>query len=59
MQDDDVIYRRELRHRLRVSGETIRKWLRDGKLPAPDVRLSLRATGWRVGTLKAAGVNVF
>lgn len=56
---DRVIWRRELQAAAHVSSETIRRWMRDEKLPAPDVDLSHRTKGWRVSTLRAAGINLF
>lgn len=55
---DRVIWRRELQAAASVSSETIRRWMRDGKLPLPDVNLSHRTKGWRVSTLRAAGINL-
>lgn len=57
--DDPVIWRSELRQMLGgVCSETIRLWMKSGKLPAPDVKLSLKTMGWRLSTLHAAGINV-
>lgn len=56
---DRVIWRRELQVAACVTSETIRRWMRDGKLPAPDVDLSYRTKGWRESTLRAAGINLF
>jgi predicted DNA-binding transcriptional regulator AlpA len=56
--EDRVIWRRELQAAACVTSETIRRWMRDGKLPSPDVNLSHRTKGWRVSTLLAAGINL-
>lgn len=56
--EDTVIWRRELHQRLDVSSETVRRLLKDGKLPKPDVDLSLRTRGWHLSTLRAAGINL-
>ena len=56
--DDRVILRRDLTTLLDVCSETVRVWLRTGKLPPPDVNLSRRVQGWRVSTLRAHGINV-
>jgi len=45
--------------RLGVTSETIRRWLRDKKLPAPDVDLSRKTRAWKVSTLQAAGFNLW
>ncbi len=59
-QDQDrLILRAELTELLgQVSSETIRRWLNSGKLPPPDVDLSRRTKGWRLSTLRAAGLNL-
>lgn len=55
---DRVVWRRELQAAASVSSETVRRWMKDGKLPLPDVNLSHRTKGWRVSTLRAAGINL-
>jgi predicted DNA-binding transcriptional regulator AlpA len=56
---DRVLTRRELMDAINVtSTETIRRKLKDKKLPPPDVKLSQRIVGWRRSTLVAAGINV-
>lgn len=57
MQDfDPIIWRKDLCAKLKVGSETIRVWINAGKLPEPDVRLSLRTKGWKASTLRAAGL---
>lgn len=53
-----IIWRRDLHAELEVSSETVRRMLRDGKLPPPDVDLSRRTRGWRISTLRAHGINI-
>ncbi|WP_418648639.1 helix-turn-helix transcriptional regulator [Thauera butanivorans] len=55
---DPVIWRSDLKETIGVSSETIRRWLKSGKLPQPDVALSSRTMGWRASTLRAAGINL-
>lgn len=55
---DRVIWRADLPKVLDVSSETIRRYIKEEKLPPPDVDLSLRTRGWRVSTLRAAGINI-
>lgn len=55
---DRVLWLSELRDEMRVSGETVRRWRKDGKLPTPDVQLTRRSVGWRLSTLRAAGINL-
>lgn len=58
MTDDPIIWRSDLHVRLQRSSETVRRWIKDNKLPPPDVSLSLRTRGWRLSTLRAAGINL-
>lgn len=58
MTNDPIIWRGELHERLQVTSNTVRRWIKDKKLPAPDVELSLRTRGWRLSTLRAAGINL-
>lgn len=53
-----MIWRPDLQQIVGVSSETVRRWLKTGKLPAPDVALSRRTMGWRISTLRAAGINL-
>ena len=55
---DRVIYRAELPELLGVTSESVRRWLKAGKLPKPDVDLSQRTRGWRLSTLHAAGIRI-
>ncbi|MCA0214787.1 MAG: hypothetical protein LCH79_16610 [Proteobacteria bacterium] len=55
--EDKIIWRTELRQMLdNVSSETIRVWMKKGKLPRPDTQLSARTMGWRRSTLVKAGI---
>lgn len=55
---DRVIFRPELQRRLDVCSETIRRYLKDKKLPPPDVAMSAKKLGWRLSTLRQAGINL-
>lgn len=56
---DPIIWRTDLRKACgNVCGETIRVWIKSGKLPPPEVKLSLRTMGWKRSTLVAAGFPV-
>lgn len=59
MNDDTIIRKRDLRERLQIHPDTLRRWLRDKKLPEPDVRMSLKTTGWKRSTLEAAGLKLW
>ena len=55
---DRVIYRADFQQMMGVSSETVRKWMKKGKLPKPDVAITARTLGWRLSTLQAAGIGV-
>jgi predicted DNA-binding transcriptional regulator AlpA len=57
-EQDRVIWRSDLCKQLDVCSETIRRYMRDEKLPKPDVELSRRTMGWKLSTLRAAGINL-
>jgi hypothetical protein len=56
--DDPIIKRSELPGILKVHTDTIRRAIKDKKIPAPDFSLSRKACGWKRSTLRAAGINV-
>ncbi len=56
--EDRVIYRIDLCKKLGVGSEALRRWLRDGKIPKPDVDLSQKTRGWKISTLRAAGIDL-
>jgi hypothetical protein len=58
VNDDTIIKPSDLRGTLKVCSETMRRWIKDGKLPPYDVRLSQKTCGWRRSTLVAAGINI-
>lgn len=58
LDNDRVIWRIDFQSMMQVSGETVRRWMKAGKLPAPDVALSRKTLGWRVSTLRSAGINI-
>lgn len=55
---DSVILRSDLPAVLGVCSETVRRLMKANKLPPPDVDLSQRTRGWRLSTLRAAGINI-
>ncbi|MCZ8076024.1 MAG: hypothetical protein O9341_18045 [Paucibacter sp.] len=55
---DRVVWRSDLRAALGCSPDTLRRYIRDKKVPNPDVHLSQRTMGWKVSTLRAAGLNL-
>lgn len=48
-EPDRVIWRPDLATMLGVGSACVREWIKQGKLPAPDVDLSQRTKGWRLG----------
>jgi predicted DNA-binding transcriptional regulator AlpA len=58
MSIDRVIYRQDLYRAMGVTSETLRRWLKEGKIPPADVQLSVRTVGWRLSTLHAAGIKL-
>lgn len=56
--EDRIIYRQDLYEMLKVTSETLRRWIRDGKLPPADVAITQRTMGWRLSTLQAAGIRL-
>ena len=55
---DTVIWRKDLCQKIGVCSETMRRWVKDGKIPKPDVALSQKTMGWRMSTLHAAGIRL-
>lgn len=55
---DRVLWRADLREALGCSPDTLRRYVRDKKLPEPDIHLTQRMMGWKVSTLRAAGINL-
>lgn len=56
---DRVVWRAELREICgNVCSETIRLWIKSGRLPPPDVQLSLKTKGWTASALRRAGIPI-
>ena len=58
MTTDKVIWRHDLQTMMSVSSETMRQWIKNGKLPKPDVAMSQKTMGWKFSTLQNAGINL-
>jgi hypothetical protein len=56
--DDKIVWRADLCAEMKVCSETVRRWMKSKKLPAPDVQLSRRTLGWKLSTLRGAGINI-
>lgn len=57
-EQDRVIWRPDLQQMMGVTSETMRRWMKANRLPAPDVAMSRKTLGWRVSTLRNAGINI-
>jgi hypothetical protein len=57
-ENEMIIKRSDLPRLLNVSSDTVRKYIKSGKLPSYDVALSRKTSGWKRSTLVAAGVRV-
>jgi len=55
---DRIIYRQDLYKMLGITSETLRRYLRDKKIPPADIAITQRTVGWRLSTLHAAGINL-
>lgn len=58
MTTDKVIMRHDLQAMMSVTSETMRRWIKQGRLPKPDVAISYRTMGWKVSTLINSGINL-
>lgn len=57
-QEDRVIFRAELCKLLNVGTECVRRWIKSGKIPKPDVAITCRTMAWKLSTLHAAGIGL-
>lgn len=57
-EQDRVIWRPDLQKMMGVTSETVRRWMKAKRLPKPDVAMSSKTLGWRVSTLRNAGINI-
>lgn len=56
--EDRILFRPDLLKALDVTTDTLRRWMKDGKVPAPDIDMSRLKRGWRLSTLQAAGIKL-
>lgn len=56
--EDKMMMRADLCKALNISPETLRRWIKAGTLPAPDINLSLKTQAWRRSSLHAANIMV-
>lgn len=57
-ENDRVIWRSDLYTMAGVCSETVRQWIKTGKLPKPDVQISTKRMGWRLSTLQGLGIGL-
>lgn len=55
---EPLIFRPDLQVKLGVCSETMRRWMKAGTLPPPDVAMSRKKQGWKLSTLAAAGIRI-
>lgn len=56
--DDRLVWRAEICEKMNVGSEAVRRWIKDGKLPRPDVSITRRTKCWKLSTLRAAGIGL-
>lgn len=57
-EQDRIVWRSDLYTLLDVCSETVRQWIKAGKLPKPDVQISTKRMGWRLSSLRASGIGL-
>jgi predicted DNA-binding transcriptional regulator AlpA len=55
---DRLVFRDDLVTSLGVGKEALRRWIKAGKLPKPDVAITRRTMAWKLSTLQAAGIGL-
>lgn len=55
---DRLLLRDELAGVCHVSSATLSRWMREGKLPPPDVAITRKAQQWRLSSLHRAGIMI-
>lgn len=55
---DRLVFRDDLMKTFDVGNEALRRWIKAGKLPKPDVAITRRTMAWRLSTLQAAGIGL-
>jgi len=58
IEQDRIVWRSDLYDLIGVCSETVRQWIKAGKLPKPDVQISTKRMGWRLSTLRATGIGL-
>jgi len=55
---DMIVWRPDLHRLCNVCSETVRRWIKSGLLPAPDVAITRQTMGWKISTLEKAGIHL-
>jgi hypothetical protein len=58
MQEDPLYTRAELAQLLRICSDTLTRWLREKRIPPPDLAPTRKAQQWRRSTLHRHGLPV-
>jgi transcriptional regulator with XRE-family HTH domain len=58
MTDDRLFTRAELARLLGICSDTLTRWLREKRLPPPDIAPTRKAQQWRRSSLHRAGLPV-
>lgn len=58
IEQDRIVWRSDLYATIGVCSETVRQWIKAGKLPKPDVQISTKRMGWRLSTLRGIGIGL-
>lgn len=52
----DIVFADDIKRTLGISSNTLTNWLREGRIPQPDVKITNRTRYWLRSTLVAAKV---
>lgn len=55
---DKIVWRADLQSTCDVKSNTVRVWIKEGRLPPFDIILTTHKTGWKLSTLKAAKIDL-
>lgn len=58
MTDDALLKRSELVLLLRINTGTFGRWMREKRVPLPDINTTRKNQQWKVSSLRAAGLNI-
>ena len=58
MLSDRYLTRKDIEREFGCSSSTITRWMREKRLPRPDIAPSKKTQAWKASTLRAAGHKV-